>query len=126
MATWILIGLRWSARITCLFLAGMVLVFMVGQGPPNPFKQPPSVQIEFLGMGLMVFGFLLGWRFEGLGGLLAVMGFVVFAAVELAVNNKPPGGAIPLFAVPGVLYLMSYGARAAVKGFRGRERSHET
>jgi len=119
MAAWILLGLRWSARITGLFLAGMVLVFLVGEGPPNPFKQPPSVQIEFLGMGLMVFGFLLGWRYEGVGGLLVVIGFVVFAAAELAVNGRLPGGAIPLFAVPGVLYLMSYGARAVVKGFRG-------
>ena len=115
MATWILHGLRWSARITGLLLAGMVLIFVIGEGPPNPFKQPPSVQVEFLGMILMVVGFLAAWRWEGIGGLLAVIGFALFAATELIVNGRPPGGAIPLFAIPGVLYLLSY---CAVHGSR--------
>jgi peptidoglycan/LPS O-acetylase OafA/YrhL len=109
MATRIQRGLRWSARVTGLLLVGMVLLFLVGEGPPNPIKQPPSVQIEFLGMILMVAGFLAGWRWEAVGGLLAVIGFAVFAATEVIVNKRPPGGAIPLFAVPGVLYVLSYG-----------------
>jgi hypothetical protein len=110
MVTWILLGLRWSARITGLLLAGMVLLFfMAGEGPPNPFNQPPPVQIEFLGMGLMVSGFLLGWCWEGVGGLVALIGFLVFSATELAVNGVPPHGAIPLFAVPAVLFLLTYG-----------------
>ena len=113
MATWILSGLRWSARVCCgLLLVGMVLLFLVGQGPPNPFKQPPPVQIEFLGMILMLVGFLAGWRWEPAGGLLVLLGFAVFAATEVVVNKCPPGGAIPLFAIPGVLYLLSWGARA--------------
>ena len=107
MAAWTRLGLRWSARITGLLLAGMVLLFMIGEGPPNPWKQPPRVQVEFLGMALMVAGFLAGWRWAGAGGLVAVIGFVVFAATEFIVHGRPPGGAIPLFAVPGVLYLLS-------------------
>jgi hypothetical protein len=109
MTTWILLGLRWSARLTGLLLVGMVLLFMIGDGPPNVSRQPASVQIEFLGMGLMVVGFIAGWRWEPLGGLLAVIGFAVFLVTELAVNHRPPGGAISLFVVPGVLYLMSWG-----------------
>jgi peptidoglycan/LPS O-acetylase OafA/YrhL len=110
MATWIPHALRWSARTSGLLLVGMVLIFLVGEGPPNPFRQPPSVQVEFLGMILMVAGFLAGWRWEALGGLLAVTGFAAFAATEVIVNHSPPGGAIPLFAVPGLLFLLSYGA----------------
>ena len=52
-------------------------------------------------MILMLAGFLAGWRWEAAGGLLALIGFAVFAAVEVVVNRKPPGGAIPLFVVPG-------------------------
>ena len=45
MATRILLGLRWSARILGLLLVGMVLVFLVGEGPPNPVRQPPAVHL---------------------------------------------------------------------------------
>jgi hypothetical protein len=93
----------------------MVLVFLVGEGPPNPFKQPPSVQTEFLGMLLMLAGFLVGWRWEATGGILALIGFAVFAATEAVVNRKLPGGAIPLFAIPAVLYLLSYGVGKLMK-----------
>ncbi len=110
MATWIPHVLRWSARVTGLLLVGMVLILVAGEGPPNPFRQPPSVEVEFLAMILMVAGFLAGWRWEAVGGLLAVIGFALFAATEVIVNKQPPGGAIPLFAVPGVLYLLSCGA----------------
>jgi len=110
MAAWIPLGLRWSARITGVLLVGTVLLFLVGEGPPNPVRQPLPVQIELLGMGLMVVGFLLGWRWEGIGGLVAVFGFALFTATELAVNGKLPGGAIPLFAVPGLLYLLAFAA----------------
>jgi hypothetical protein len=103
-----LLGLKWSARLTGLLLVGLVLVFVVGEGVPNPVRQPPSVQIEFLGMALMLVGFLLGWRWEGLGGILAICGFAAFFAAEMIVNGKPPGKAIPLFVVPGILFLLSW------------------
>jgi hypothetical protein len=115
MAAWTLLGLRWSARITGLLLVTMVLIFVVGEGPPNPFRQPPAVQVEFVAVLLMIAGFLAGWRWEGLGGLLAVIAFVGFAATELVVNGKPPGGAIPMFVVPGLLFLMSYGVESRMK-----------
>src|SRR5579862_4487530 len=114
MATWIMFGLRWSARITGLLLFAMVVWFAVAQGPPNPFEQPLPVQMEFLGMGLMLLGFLVGWWCEWLGGLLVFMGFGVFAATEGVVNGQPPRRAIPLFAVPGVLFLLSSGARVVL------------
>lgn len=109
MKTWIRHGFRWSARITGLLLVGLVAVVVAGQGPPNPLHAPPSVQVEFLGLLLVLAGCLAGWRWEGLGGLLVVAGFGAFVVTELAVNGKLPGGAIPLFAVPGVLFLAAFG-----------------
>jgi hypothetical protein len=41
-----------------------------------------------------------------------VAGFLLFLGTELAVNGKPPGGAIPLFLIPGVLLLISAGLEA--------------
>ena len=115
MAGRILLALPWSARITGLMLVGMVLLFIVGEGPPNPLNAPPSVQVEFLGMGLMLAGFLLGWRWEALGGILAVTGFAAFVVTELVVNGRPPGGAILFFVIPGILFLASYGVGVVVR-----------
>ena len=105
----ILLGLRWSARISGLLLVGLVLVFMVGEGVPNVFGNRCRSRSNFLGIFLML-GFLLGWRWEALGGGLAVGGFAMFFVTELIVHRRPPGGALPLFAVPGVLLLLSYAA----------------
>jgi hypothetical protein len=102
------IVLHWSARITALLLVGLVLLFMFGQGPPNPFRHQPIVQGLFFAMLLMLAGFVAGWRWELAGGLLAVGGYALFNAIQLGAYGKPAGGAWPLFIVPGALYLASY------------------
>lgn len=102
--------LRWSARITGLLLVGLVLFFVIGYGgAPNVFRQPLATQVEIFAMVVVLAGFLVGWRWEGVGGVMAVGGCVAFLVAELAANGKPPGGALPLFAVPGILLLLSYG-----------------
>jgi hypothetical protein len=99
---------HWSARITSLFLFGLVIVIVIGQGgPPNIFRQPTPVQLEFAALGLMLLGLVIGWTREGLGGLFVLLGLGTFNAVELAVNGRPALGAFPLFAVPGALFLLS-------------------
>ena len=45
----------------------------------------------------------------------SIFGFGVFLATEMVVNGKPPGGAIPLFLIPGVLFLISFGLRKALR-----------
>ena len=103
------IVLRWAARIIGLLLVGLVIAFAIGEGPPNVFRQPPPVTIEFIGMGLMLTGLVIGWRWEALGGVTTIVGFGVFAATELVVNRHLPGAALWLFAVPGVLFVASSG-----------------
>jgi hypothetical protein len=113
MADAILLVLRWSARISGLLLVVLVVAMTIGHGgPPNVFQAPLPVQIEFCGLFLSLAGFLVGWRREGLGGLLAATGFAIFCATELIVTGRPPGGAIPLFIVPAVLLLASRGIHA--------------
>jgi hypothetical protein len=110
---------RWAARITSLFLLGLVAVFMIGNGgPPNPVNQPASVQLEFGAIALILFGLVLGWLREALGGLLILLGLLAFDVVEVIVNGVPARGAFPLFVVPGVLFLLS-----ALIQRRDRERS---
>jgi hypothetical protein len=99
---------HWSARVTSLLLSGLVIAMVIGQGgPPNIFRQPTSVQLEFAALGLMLLGLLIGLVREGLGGLLVLLGLAAFNSVELAVNGRLALGAFPLFAVPAALLLLS-------------------
>jgi len=105
---WLPLGLRWTARLTGLTLFLLVIVFALGYGGlPNLVQQPVPVQIEFAGMFMMLAGFLAAWRWETLGGILATCGFATFFATEMVTNGNPPGGMVPLFAIPGVLFLIS-------------------
>ena len=114
MNRWIGASVRWAARISGLLLVGLVLLIAIGEGgPPNILAQPLPVQIEFAAMFLMLVAFLVGWRWEAVGGVAAIAGFLLFLATELVVNGKPPGGAISLFAIPGVLLLISSGLGVA-------------
>ena len=104
----LLLLVRWAARVTGLLLIGLVGIIVIGHGgPPNVFRQPSPVQLEFAALGLMLLGLVVGWAREGLGGLLVLLGLAAFNAVELAVNGRPALGAFPLFAVPGALFLLS-------------------
>ena len=99
---------HWSARVTSLLLFGLVIVIVIGQGgSPNIFRQPPSVQLEFAALGLMMLGLVVGWVREGLGGPLVLLGLAAFNTVELMVNGRLALGAFPYFAVPGALFLLS-------------------
>jgi hypothetical protein len=72
---------RWTARIlgTLLFLLFLALFF--GEGPPNPSKLSNAEKLQFLGMIALFFGLVLAWKWEGLGGLLSVAGFVLLVAL---------------------------------------------
>jgi len=106
----------WTARITGLFLLGLVIVIFVGEGgPPNVFRQPPSVQLEFASLALILIGLVVGWVREGFGGFLVLLGLVAFNAVELTVNGRLALGAFPLLALPGVLFLLSARLRRSYK-----------
>ena len=108
MSPWIHASIRWSARITGLAVLALVAVFVIGHGGfPNILGQPLPVQVECVGMLLMLTGLVAAWRWEVTGGLAVVAGFSVFLVTELVVNGRPPGGALPLFVIPGILFLVS-------------------
>ena len=93
----------WSARVTSLILFVLVVVIVIGEGgPPNIFRQPTPVQVEFVAVALMLVGLVIGWVREGLGGLLVLIGLGAFNIVELAVNGRPalarsPSSPFPAF-----------------------------
>ena len=96
---------RWAARIIGTLLAILIVVIGIGEGMPNPFTQPPAVQIGFLALAMIMIGILTGWRWELFGGTLSTVGWCLF--VGSVVGVKSLSVFISLLALPGILYLIS-------------------
>ena len=103
--------LRWVARIWSILVFLFALGVMVA---PDPYVVEPVplgdwIQLGFY--GLAVLGLLLAWRWEGLGGAIAIAG-VVGSGVAFGISRGYwfPGLAIPalLVAVPGILFLVCW------------------
>ena len=98
---------HWIARIAALGMVGFFALFAVGEGVPPLADQPPRVQLYFAGLAIIFIGYAVGWRRPLAGGLIALAGYGLLNAVELATNHRLAGGAFWLFAIPGVLYLIA-------------------
>lgn len=116
--------LRWLARLASLGLLTLVALIAVAHGGfPNVLGQPVPVQVEFAALFLMLAGLLLGWFREASGGVLILLGVGLFALTEIIVNHRLPGGAIPWFLIPAVLFLtVSAMEMARLRDHRGTVR----
>ncbi len=98
------VACRWTARILGTLLTLMILLIAVGEGMPNPFTQPMSVQVGFLALALVMIGILAGWRWELAGGVVSLVGWGLFVVAVM----HPPRGLnwfVSALALPGILYL---------------------
>jgi len=73
---------RWIARVIGTVLVGLTLILAIGEGVPNLFTQPVVIQIGFLALALVVSGILLAWRWEFPGGIMSLVGWVLFILAE--------------------------------------------
>jgi hypothetical protein len=103
-------GMLWLARLSALAIAGLILLFAVGEGfHPTKLKAPELVL--FVPLFLAWVGLWLGWRWEGLGGTLVVVGIAGFYLTHFVVTGFgriPRGWAFPAIAVPGLLFLLCW------------------
>jgi hypothetical protein len=82
----------------------IIVLFAIGEGMPNPFTQPISVQVGFLALALVMIGILGGWRWELAGGILSLAGWSLFVVAVI----HPPRGLnwfVSALALPGLLYV---------------------
>jgi hypothetical protein len=98
---------RWAGRLTALALLAMVIAFYVGMGTRNYFKGPPSETMRHTAFLLAVVGLAVGWLWDGPGALLVLGGMIVFYSLEYSTSRAFPGGAFPLFWIPGLLWLVT-------------------
>jgi hypothetical protein len=96
---------RWAARIIGTLLVILIVVIGIGEGMPNPFTQPPSVQIGFLALAMILIGILAGWRWELAGGVISLAGWCLFFASVIGLKHL--NWFVLLLALPGILYLSS-------------------
>jgi hypothetical protein len=95
---------RWGARILGTLLVGLVLLFLVGEGVPRLSDLPLHIVLMFVAKLLCLAGFVMLWRWELPGGLLALVGIAAFYGLNYAASGRFPGGWVfPLFFAPGVL-----------------------
>ena len=100
--------LRWTARVLAALMAGLVLLFLIGEGF-HPSRLKPSEWTLMVPFFVTWLGLCLGWRWEGLGGLLVVAGMGSFYFIHFAqtgFGRFPNGFAFPLLAAPGILFLL--------------------
>ena len=93
-------AVKWAARLLGLLGFAFVLMFILAEGFPPVWKQPPAVQVELGAMVLMLIGLLLGWKRELAGAAFIATGWLIFGIAE---KGWPP---VPYtaFLIVAVLY----------------------
>jgi hypothetical protein len=100
--------LRWTARILGLALAGLVVVFAIGNRL-NPAEMPLREFSMLLALVTACLGCVALWRYERAGGALAVAGITTFYALNFLYSGRfPSGWVLPLFFVPGIVALIAW------------------
>jgi len=115
--------IRWVARVWGTAIIALVVLFALMHAATPDAPGPTGrewVGLLFFPAGLCV-GLVMAWRWETLGGAIAVGSFLAFYTWMFVTGERLPSG--PYFAVaavPGVLYLvcrlLSRGDRRVVPG----------
>jgi len=75
-------GLSWCTRILGTLMLLIWLMFLLGEGVSSRGPVEEGVRVEFLGMFLMLLGFVIGWKWEGWAALAILAGALEFHIVE--------------------------------------------
>jgi len=73
---------RWIARVFGTLLLLFYGVFILAEGLPPIASQPEGVQLNFVALGLMLLGFVLGWKRDGAAALLIASGWTLWHISE--------------------------------------------
>jgi hypothetical protein len=89
-------------------LLGTALVLMFAMFAFGGHEAPPPLNLQMASLALALFGYLLGWWNDLVGGIVSLVGMVGFYALNYAAAGNFPGGWVfPLCFVPGVLMVVA-------------------
>jgi len=100
--------LRWTARILSLASISLLFFFFVGEGfDPTRVDPKEWAGLLFFPLGLII-GLLIGWKNEGLGGIISTLSLLAFYFVYgfLLSGRIWQGWTFLVFAVPGFLFAL--------------------
>jgi hypothetical protein len=96
---------RWTARIIGIALLGLIVAFAIGEGVPNPLRGSIRENMLTVALLTMIVGQIVAWRWEGIGSLLILGGFALFAIVN---HGVPLNIVFAPWLVTGLLYLICW------------------
>jgi len=115
---------RWTARILSLGILFLLILFMFGvDGINGKVTTSEWTGLAFFPIGIAV-GFLIGWKYELLGGIISVTSLACFYLIYgLRITGQLPRGAwFAAFTFPGFLFLVYGLLRLPV--FQRRQSTH--
>ena len=98
-------GVRWIARILSAVSIGLLTMFLTEPGG----GWPATNELRGLALfpGAVAVGLALAWKYEAMGGIVAIAGLAGFYLWHYVVDATWPGGPyFVLFALPAVLFLI--------------------
>ena len=106
---WPLYLLHWTARVLSLAVLGLVLLFFIGEGGFNPVTMTARESVLMILFLLTCIGLVVGWRWEAIGGSLAILSMVLFYVANwIFSGHLPRGWAFAAMLMPAFLFLLCH------------------
>jgi len=107
-------GARWTARILGTLLLAFYGFFVLAEGLPPIASQPEGVQLNFVALGLMLAGFVAGWKREGTAALLIACGWTLWQISEGHIKWNLFQTPLPVAMLYGYCWWATRGRRTSV------------
>ena len=87
---------------------------MIGEGLPPIGSQPEGVQLSFVAVGLMLLGFVVGWKKEGTAALLIGSGWTLWHIAEGRISLNAFQTPLPVAVLYGLCWWATQGRRTHI------------
>jgi hypothetical protein len=105
---------RAAARTSAVVLFVSWLAAVLAEAMRDRFEMPPTITLyQGLILAVVFSGYVIGWRHELAGGVIAILGTVAFFVVNFLTIGMLPGIGAAIFAVPGVFYIVAWNLERA-------------
>jgi hypothetical protein len=112
---WVTVA-RWTARVSSTLLLAFYGFFVLVEGLPPLATQPEGVQLNFVALGFMLAGFLVGWKREGTAALLIAFGWTLWQIAEHSVRWNLFQTPLPVAALYGFCWWAKWRRTGVVAG----------